>query len=121
MTEVKEKADYFSYLIGEPLTAVTFVMDYLQLQFNGYLLTVLTPLIVISDHSYNLGDSGYRSALCDRITQKVKETHLEINSLRIIFEDHTVFKISLKEEDYVGAEAINFYFPEAKKMPLLVI
>lgn len=73
MDKVKEKSDYFSRIIGEQLSAVSFVMDYLQLQFNGYLLTVLTPLVVVSDdHSYTFADLGYRDALCERIAQKFK-------------------------------------------------
>jgi hypothetical protein len=83
---------------------------------------VLTPLVVVSDdHSYTFGDSGFRDALCERITQKVKDTVLTSNYLRLVFEDNTNFNISLKKEDYVGAEAINFHFPDVENTPLIVI
>ncbi|HEY0460838.1 MAG TPA: hypothetical protein VGC97_17005 [Pyrinomonadaceae bacterium] len=120
MGKVKEKSDYFSRIIGEQLSAVSFVMDYLQLQFNGYFLTVLTPLVVVTnDRTYSFGDLGFRDTLCERIAQKVIEIVLTSDYLRIVFEDNTFFSISLRQEDYVGAEAINLHFPEGT--PLLVI
>lgn len=121
MTTHKENSDVFSHLIGEQLSAVVFVMDYLQLQFDGYLLSVMTPLIVSDENSYSLEDSGYRDALCQRIAQKVKNTVLTEDCFCIGFEDNANFHISLREEDYVGAEAINFYFPESVNKPLIVI
>jgi hypothetical protein len=47
MGEVEEKSDYFSRFIGEPLTAVSFVMDYLHPQFNGHLLTAIFFLFLV--------------------------------------------------------------------------
>jgi hypothetical protein len=63
---MEENQSYFARLIGEQLSAVSFVMDYLQLQFDPFLLTVLTPLVVQSgSESYRLCDEGYRDALCE--------------------------------------------------------
>ena len=122
MNKVKENQGYFSRIVGEQLSAVSFVMDYLQLQFDAYFLTVLTPLVIlVGEQSYRLGDLPYRDALCERITHIVKEVTLSADHLRIGFDDGAAFDISLKEEDYVGAEAINFQFPEAGRMQLLVI
>lgn len=57
MNKAEENQDYFSRMVGEQLSAVTFVMDYLQLQFDAYFLTVLTPLVVLlGEQSYRLGD-----------------------------------------------------------------
>jgi len=122
MNKVEENQEYFSRLIGEQLSAVSFVMDYLQLQFDAYFLTVLTPLAVLAgEQSYRLGDLPYRDALCERIAHNVSEVVLAIDHLRIGFDDGAAFHISLKEEDYVGAEAINFQFPEEGRMQLLVM
>ena len=122
MNRVEENQDYFSRLIGEQLSAVSFVMDYLQLQFDAYFLTVLTPLIVNKgSSSYRLGDLSYRDALCERIARKVNEVVLASDNLRIGFDDGAHFDISLKDEDYVGPEAINFQFPEEGRMQLLVM
>ena len=116
----KENSDYFSHLIGEQLSAIVFVMDYLQLQFDDYLLSIMTPLTVSDENYYSLGDSGYRDALCRRIAQKVTSTVLAEDYLDIIFADHAGFRISLKDEDYAGAEAINFHFPKESEMPMIV-
>src|SRR6476659_9492193 len=34
-------------MFGEPLNAVSFVLDYLQLQFDAYFLTMLMPVTVV--------------------------------------------------------------------------
>lgn len=109
-------------MIGEQLSAVSFVMDYLQLQFNAYFLTVLTPLVVlVGEQSYRLGDLPYRDALCERIAHNVKEVVLAEDHLRIGFDDGITFDISLKEEDRVGAEAVIYQFPGEGRMRMLVI
>jgi len=112
----------FSRVVGQQLSAVTFVLDYLQLQFDAYLLTVLTPLtVLIGENSYRLGDLHYRDVLCERIAHRVTDVLLHPDHLRIGFDDNACFNISLREEDYVGPEAINFQFPEEGRMQLLVI
>ena len=122
MNRVEENQGYFARLVGEQLSAVSFVMDYLQLQFDAYFLTVLTPLTVtIGEQSYRLGDLSYRDALCERISRRVNDVALAADHLRISYDDGAAFDISLKEEDHVGAEAINFQFPEAGRMQLLVM
>jgi len=122
MDRVEENQDHFSRLIGEQLSAVSFIMDYLQLQFDAFVLTVLTPLSVNTGSSSDrLGDLPYRDALCERIARNVNEVDLASDYLRITFDDGANFDISLKDEDYVGAEAINFQFPEEGRMQLLVM
>lgn len=122
MNKVEENKDYFSRIVGEQLSAVSFVMDYLQLQFNAYILTVLTPLVVhLGERCYSLGDLPYRDALCERITHIVNEVILATDYLRIGFDDGAVFNISLRGEDQVGTEAIIYQFPEAGRMQMLVI
>lgn len=122
MNRVEENQDIFSRIVGEQLSAVNFVMDYLVLQFNDYFLTVLTPLVVrTGDQSYRLGDLPYRDALCERITHNVREVVLTTEHLDIGFDDDVDFDISLKEKDRVGAEAIIFQFPKGKIKGMLVM
>jgi hypothetical protein len=114
--KIEENQVYFTRLVGEQLSAVGFVMDYLQLQFDPYLLTVLTSLVVhAKGQSYRLGDLAYRDALCERIARRVDDVSLERDRLSIGFDDGAAFDISLKEEDYVGPEAVNFQFPEGEE------
>ena len=97
-------------LIGEQLSAVTFVQDYLQLQFDGPRLTVFShPGVMLGDKAFHWGKPGFRDALCNNITKKVTETRVAYgDSIAIRFADGSMIKISLKDADYSGAEAVNF-------------
>jgi hypothetical protein len=69
-------------LVNEQLSAVVFVQDYLQLDFDGKRLTVnVWPTVTIEDHKYSVGANGYRDALCGLIGKTVStasETEVEI-------------------------------------------
>lgn len=59
-------------LVGEALTSVTFVADYLQLEFNGpRLTTYVWPVLQAFDKTKRLGDIGYRDVLCGFIGHEV--------------------------------------------------
>jgi hypothetical protein len=95
-------------LIGEQLTAVVFILDYVQLQFsNGSTLTALTWPSVDADGTATLyGMPNYRDALCERIAKTVRAgTVVEGENLRVEFDDDSVISVSLKPEDYSAAEA----------------
>ena len=59
-------------IVGEQLSAVTFVQDYVQLHFDGPRLTVFSHAVVISgDKTFHWGKPGFRDALCNSIAKKV--------------------------------------------------
>jgi hypothetical protein len=61
-------------LIGEQLSTVTFVQDYLQLHFDGPRLTVFShPVIRSGEQTFSDGKPGFRDALCNNIAKKVTE------------------------------------------------
>ena len=95
-----------SGIVGEELSAVEFVHDYLQLRFDGPLLTLYEwPHVLLSDYSVAFGEPEYRNALCAQIGETVDEATLEEDdSLTIKFENDTVFALSLREEDLEGPE-----------------
>jgi hypothetical protein len=99
-----------SGIIGEELTAVEFVQEYLQLRFDGPLLTLYAwPHILLSEYSIAFGEPEYRNALCAQIGEKVEEATLEEgDSLTIKLENETVLALSLREEDLDGPEAGSF-------------
>ena len=99
-----------SGIIGEELTAVEFVQDYLQLRFDGPLLTLYAwPHVLLSEYSIAFGEPEYRNALCAQIGEKVEEATLEEgDSLTIKLENETVLALSLREEDLDGPEAGSF-------------
>jgi hypothetical protein len=117
-----EDQKILSRIAGEQLSAVCFVMDYLQLQFEDNHLTVLTPLSVrVADGHIDFGDPEYRNVLCGRITRVVTDVTLAHEQLDIRFDDGSAFIIALKVDGYAGNEAINFQFRENGRMQLLVL
>ena len=97
-------------LIDEQLSAVTFVQNYLQLHFDGPRLTVFSRVIVrLGDQTFHGDKPGFRDALCNNIAKKVAEARIAYgDSISISFADGSMIKISLKDEDYSGGEAVHF-------------
>ena len=103
----------FEDLQDQALSSVEFVQDYLQLHFDGPLLTLYVwPDIADADGiSIGFGEPGYRDALCSVIGETVSEPELnEGRSLTIEFENGTVLALSLRDEDVDVAEAGSFRF-----------
>jgi hypothetical protein len=101
------KPDFVGELIGSQLSAVTFVMDYLQLWFDGPGINVYTPLTVVSgDQRITDGEPGFRDVLCAQIAKTVAALDLRpADAFAITFEDASCLSISLRPEDYTGPEA----------------
>jgi hypothetical protein len=104
--------ELYQQIVGEQLSGMTFVMDYLQLQFNPPpIINVYTPLTVQRNGmSFVWGDDQFRNKLCEQITKIVKSVEVsDEEAFVILFEDGSALTISLKPEDYVGPEAIVFF------------
>lgn len=97
-------------ILGEPLTSVEFVQDYVQLRFDGPVLTAVTwPIVEVGGREHRWGEAGYRDELCSRIGEQVVRAEIHLgDSLQLEFADGVVFKISLKTEDYRAAEGVRF-------------
>jgi hypothetical protein len=99
----------FDTLTGTQLSAITFVMDYVQCDFVKAKLTAYTPPIVRSDgQTWTRADPGWRDALCERIGVVVRFVVNAGEELRVTFADDSEIAISLRDEDYVGPEAFTF-------------
>ena len=96
-----------SAVIGDELRAVEFVEDFLQLRFDGPLLTLYAwPHVLLADFSVAYGEPEYRNALCAQIGEKVVQASLEEgDALTIEFENGSVFGLSLREEDLDGPDS----------------
>src|SRR5215472_7383246 len=94
-------------LIGNQLSAVTFVQDYVQLQFDGPGLTAITqPRVHLSNEVYSWGMPEYRNALCGQIGKIVSQARtIEGREIIIEFKDGSSISVSLKADDYRGPEA----------------
>src|SRR5260370_29197897 len=102
-------------LIGEQLSSVTFVMDYWQLAFDGYGLTVYSRTTVSGpDWQMSDGDDQFRNRLCERIAHLVTGASFrEGEGLSIAFDDGTTIEVSVKDNDYDGPEAFTFSVPNS--------
>jgi hypothetical protein len=96
----------FNQLVGSRLSAVTFVMDYVQCDFDAAKLTAYTvPTVREEGHTWSPTDSGWRDALCRRIGVVVRRVGRSNEELSIDFEDNSEIAVSLRDGDYVGPEA----------------
>ena len=111
-----------SALLGQELSSVTFVQDYVQLDFNGPGLTLLIwPEVSSRDGTYRFPEPGYRDSLCSQIGKRVQAVSLAADeALSLQFESDVIFRVSLRSEDYVGPEAMHFISGVAGD-PLIVI
>ena len=94
-------------ILGEELSAVTFVRDYLQLCFDSAAtLNALTPVTVsTADQSATSGEPTFPHLLVSQINKVVRAVELgESTAVRFIFADQSVISISMRPSDYPGAE-----------------
>jgi hypothetical protein len=97
-------------IVGEQLSSVEFVQDYVQLHFDGPTITAFVwPTLNLRENIMRFGDSEYRDELCARIARKVTSARIiEMVCLIVQFDDGVELNISLKPEDRVGPEAGHF-------------
>lgn len=106
MATSEGEQSFIRSLEGHQLSAVIFVMDYLQLQFDDLLLnSYIWPQVKIKDAMLTFSMPGYRDALCERIRRNVVQAlEYENDRIEIRFDDEGSFIISLEEEDRTSPE-----------------
>ena len=94
----------------EQLSAVTFVQDYVQLHFDGPMLTAITrPVVVVDDASFDFDAPGYRDRLCGFIAKQVVRCYVRPGDrLQVDFKDYGSLLVSLKPDAYRAGEAVIF-------------
>jgi len=97
-------------IIGTEMSAVTFVRDYVQLDFDGPKFTALTPITVSSSKGFAVtGNDQFRNRLCEQIGKAVADVRItEEQDAMISFADGSSIRLSLKSEHYRGPEAVIF-------------
>jgi hypothetical protein len=89
-------------IVGEKLSSVEFVMDYVQLRFDGPTLTAFTmPVVAADGRVFRVGEPGYRDALCERIAVLVTAADVSAEAIAIDFADGARITVALREEDQV--------------------
>ncbi len=104
--ELNSNENPFNILIGEKLSSVTFVMDYLQVDFDGNKFTIYVwPIVTVENIDFKFGDTSYRDKLCSMITKVVMDVTIVDNKEIVInFDNNDRIFISLDPDnpDIVG-------------------
>lgn len=76
-------------LIGEQLSSVEFIQDYLQLHFDGRnFIIYVWPHVYLDGKKYSFGEDHYRNVLCKLIGLNIRDIILKDNEfLKLIFDN----------------------------------
>ena len=93
-------------IVGQELSAVEFVQDYVQLRFDGPLVSFYEwPDVFREEGSYAFGEPEYRNILCAVIGESVAAASVEEGeAIEIEFENGVTVRASLRVEDISGPE-----------------
>lgn len=107
-------------LIGEQLSAVAFVMDYVELHFDGRIVRALAnPIVQVDGTRIRFPGVGSRDALCLLIGHLVRKVELlEGSEFTCHFEGSDAIVIPLDAARQNGPEAMHFL--DAPHGPLMV-
>jgi len=112
--EIRRIVSPLQTVVGEYLSSVNFVMDYLQLDFPGYGFTMNNwPTITIENRTLAHAEGGYKDALCSLIgeTVMVVEQYWD-TGLRLQFKNGSYINLSLRvERDFPSPEVATFHTP----------
>ena len=112
MTEADALQPLWDQLVGEDLSGVVFVRDYLQLQFNPPpQVNVYSAVVVVSagGATAQFGEGPFANLILSLIGRVVSAASVtEGQSFRIAFGDGSTIEVSLRPGDYRGPEAIDF-------------
>jgi hypothetical protein len=96
-------------IVGEQLSSVEFVQDYVQLRFDGPTLTAFTsPTVLVGPKEFQWGAPGFRDELCGRIARRVVRATINGTSVSIAFDEGAVVRIPLRPDDHRDPEAVKF-------------
>jgi hypothetical protein len=98
-------------IVGEYLSAVTFVMDYLQMDFSGNRFNMYCwPVVTISQKSLTHTERGYKNAICSLIGETLTEVEEYFDTgLMLQFANGASVCLSLRvDKDFPGPEVAEF-------------
>ena len=98
-------------LIGEQLSSVEFVQDYVQFHFDGRTITAYVwPEVIFGKEAFSFGQESYRNKLCDLIGLEIKDLHYQEKDFLILIFKNTdgVIRLNLdpKNPDVISEVAI---------------
>ena len=97
-------------LVGEPVSAVCFVQNYVEFHFDGSIVRALSnPRLTLDDTVWRFPEPGARESFCNVIGAVVETVDVD-DELSIVLRfdsGHTLF-VPLDHESRVGPEAAHF-------------
>lgn len=97
----------FDVLLNASVNAVTFVMDYLQIQFDVGTATFHEfPVVSTSTEDFQFGDLNYRNALCEFIGERVASVSYKSEELLCLGFQKGEISVSLLPEKYNSPEIV---------------
>jgi len=109
-------SEILAYLVGEQLSAVTFVQDYLQLHFDGPRLNVTGAIEVTADGStVRAWESGFRDRLCAQIAKTLVAV-ASPGEKRIHFDFSDGSRVAVSLEPDAGLPEAVFFHDERRNI-----
>jgi hypothetical protein len=107
---MKNESNPLQSIVGLDLSSVEFVRDYIQLRFDGPLVTAYTlPIIEVNTETFTRDKPGYCDLLCSCISKVVVNACVyEGEQILVEFDNGIRLKISLNDKDYQNTEALIF-------------
>jgi hypothetical protein len=104
--DIRELSD----LVGEEISAVCFVRDYVEFHFDGPIVRSLSnPSVLIHGTKYRFPEPGSRDAMCHVIGSAVRTMHVEEHqALKLTTADDCEITIPLDVNNLRGVEAMHF-------------
>lgn len=99
-----------SEIIGQPMSAIAFVHDYVEMHFDGKILRALSnPSVRIGQAVFVVPGPGSRDALCDLIGRSVVNVVVrELNCIEVRFEGNASIRVPLSDAERTGPETAHF-------------
>lgn len=102
-------------ILRQPLSAVVFVEDYLQLDFSGHRLTFnIWPTVSTPSGSFTFTTPGYRDALCSLISKEVSSAYSGDDRVEISFTELNRVSCDLRERPGDDGERVLFFAADGK-------
>ena len=97
-------------LVGQPMSGVSFVHDYVEFLFDGMILRSLTdPVVTSGKASFAMPREGARDAFCALIGERVSNVVVrEGDRIDLRFEGGSLITVPLGDSDRRGPEAAHF-------------
>ncbi|WP_218080305.1 hypothetical protein [Anthocerotibacter panamensis] len=104
--DIRELSD----LVGEEISAVCFVRDYVEFHFDGSIVRSLSnPSVFVDGRQHRFPEPSSRDALCRVIGSTVRAVNLEEQrALKVTTADDCEITIPLDAKNLRGAEAMHF-------------